>query len=428
MKDPVGGLMMLPPRRSAWASDAAADGNLAPAIPAGHAGTLRVLLVEDNPGDAQLVRYALRETRSPVFQVTHVATLAAAIAAVTGDGPFDVVLLDLSLPDSAGLNTLSRLQRVSARVPIVIMTGFDDPLFADHALEVGAQDYLVKSDDPERTVVRAIRYAMTRMNAQIEREALAERVAEQQRTLLAELAAARAMQFDLLPRPERLAPLLRTLALDVEAAFEPSTGIGGDLWGCMECGAGRIAFYTFDFCGHGIGAALNVFRMHTLIADHWDARQAPADLLHVLGGALSDLLTRGQFATMFLGIVDTARGDLEWAAAGAPAPILVNGGQAQFLDSRGYPLGLVHAPTYASHRVAFPPGASLLLYSDALTDSPRPDGTAFGERDLMGLVDAQLDAGGPVSMEGLLEQYYRHVPPPLPDDLTALRITRVQPG
>lgn len=420
-------MLALPPRSSAWLSDTALDDPLLPPMMVGGAGrgTLRVLLVEDDPGDAELVRYALRQSRSPAFAVTHVTGLSAAIDRIAADAAFDVVLLDLSLPDSAGIATFSRLQAVAPRLPVVIMTGLDDPQFADYALEVGAQDYLVKSDDPERTVVRAIRYAITRMTAQIERDALARRVVAQQRALLKELEAARAMQFDLLPRPERLGRRFRDLALDVEAAFEPSSGIGGDLWGCMECGDGRVAFYTFDFSGHGIGAALNVFRLHALIADRWDPGHRPADLLAALGGALPGLLGRGQYATMFFGIVDTGRGELEWAAAGAPAPILVQGAKAGFLDSRGIPLGLARAPAYANHCVPFPPGATLILYSDVFTDSPDRDGRPFGEDGLMALVAAQIGAGGPVTIRRLLDQFYAEVPPPLPDDLTAVRVSRV---
>ena len=387
---------------------------------------LRVLLVEDDPGDAQLVVFALTQHRAPGFQVTHVSSLTEALRELTALPPFDVVLLDLNLPDSSGLSTVSHLQEVAANVPIVIMTGFDDPEFADTALEIGAQDYLVKSDDPERTVARSIRYAITRMNARIERDALAQRVMEQQRTLLKELAAARAMQFELLPRPDRLDPILKDLSLDVEAAFEPSFGIGGDLWNCMECGPGRIMFYTFDFSGHGIGAALNVFRLHALISDRWKPEQSPAEFLSSLQEVLPGLLGRGQFATMFIGIIDTVKDQLEWAAAGAPAPIFINGDTVDLLDSRGIPLGLVRTAAYVEHRMAFPPGATLILYSDALTDSPDLDGEAFGESNLLGLVADQVRRNGQATVQLLLEQFYDHVKPPLPDDLTVVRVTRIE--
>jgi len=388
---------------------------------------LKVLLVEDEPGDARLVEYALRMSNAPIFQVKHVSTLSAAIAHIQSDETVDVVLLDLSLPDSSGISTVSRMQEAASKTPIVIMTGMDDPRFAAYALEAGAQDYLIKTDDPEKTVSRAIRYAITRMASQIERQALLERIAEQQRRLVEEVEAARAMQFDLLPRPERVDLRLAALGIEVESFFEPSSGIGGDLWGCLDCGGGRMSFYCFDFTGHGIGAALNVFRLHALISDHWDPRRPVGEILQLLGSSLRGLLGRGQFATMFLCTVDCERNELEWASAGAPAPLLINdhSGEFRFLDARGVPLGLSKAPHYTEHREAFPPGSSLLMYSDAITDAPMSDDLMLAEAGLTQLVsDAMAEHGG-LRVADLIDRLYATVRTPLEDDLTAVCIRRL---
>ena len=419
----VGRLITLPNRSPAWLNPDVAD---APKISGAHsfAQTLQVLLVEDDPGDAGLVSFALREERSPTFKVVHRMTLGAAIETLQGDADFDVVLLDLSLPDSFGLETVTRMLEVAPRLPIVIMTGNDDPLFAAKALESGAQDYLVKSDAPSRTVSRAIRYAITRKNAELERQDLAERVVAQQRILMQEVSAARSMQFDLLPRPERLAGSLARLGIEVEAYFEPSSGIGGDLWGCMDCGDNRFCCYTFDFSGHGIGAALNVFRLHALIAEHWTPSQEPAQLLELLGRSLNGLLRRGQFATMFLGIIDCTANELTWASAGAPPPALIAGGTYSFLDSRGVPLGLLASPHYATHKVAFNSGDSLILYSDAITDA-EVDGQSFGQERFGDLIDNELKTRGEVRVDGILDAFHAVSPPPNDDDLTAVRFSRL---
>jgi len=104
--------------------------------------------------------------------------------------------------------TLSRFQAAAPSVPIVIMTGFDDPFFAEQALEAGAQDHLVKGDASDRTVARSIRYAITRKHAEEERKVIADRLAyslsAECERLDGELSLARTMQFDLLPRRERL--------------------------------------------------------------------------------------------------------------------------------------------------------------------------------------------------------------------------------
>jgi sigma-B regulation protein RsbU (phosphoserine phosphatase) len=387
-----------------------------------------VLLVEGEPADALLVRLALQTLSHPSFTVTRVETLAAAIDHVVSSHRVDVVLLDLSLPDSRGLETVSRMHLAAPHLPIVIMTGMDDQRLAAQALEAGAQDYLVKSEDPERTVGRAIRYAITRMASQIERQALLERIAQQQKSLMAEIDVARAMQFDLLPRAERLDPRLAALGLEIEALFEPSSGIGGDLWGCLDCGAERICLYAFDFTGHGVGAALNVFRLHALISDQWDPRHRPSETLRLLAGSLRGLLGRGHFATMFLAIFDRARGVLEWASAGAPAPLLISGDGLRFLDAHGVPLGLARTPDYQDRIEPFPPGTSLLLYSDAITDAPLPEGGFLGEAGLAALAAEVCAESGRLAVGPMIERLYQRVGCPLEDDLTAVCLRRLIPA
>jgi sigma-B regulation protein RsbU (phosphoserine phosphatase) len=423
-----GRLIRLPGRATSWQSDQVVHPTaFVPQVSLGRQSKdiLRVLLVEDEPGDAKLVEFALRTSSAPTFVVSHVVSLAAAIRHVQGEAEVDVILLDLSLPDSSGISTVSRMQAAAPRTPIVIMTGMDDPRFASFALEAGAQDYLIKSDDPEKTVGRAIRYAITRMAGQIERQELLERIAEQQRRLVEEVTSARAMQFDLLPRPERVDARLAELGLEVESFFEPSSGIGGDLWGCLDCGDGRMSFYNFDFTGHGIGAALNVFRLHALISDHWDPKLKPGFMLELLGLALRGLLGRGQFATMFLCTVDCAKGELEWASAGAPAPLIIRDGGFRFLDAHGVPLGLSRQPDYSDNVEPFPPGTSLFLYSDAITDSPAVNGEMFGEAGLVHLVGELLAEQGDVRVDSLLDGLFERLKTPIDDDLTAVCIRRL---
>src|SRR5712671_628737 len=110
------------------------------------AGPIRVLLIEDNPGDARLVREALADARGVHFDVTHTATLADGIAELRRPNT-DVVLLDLSLPDGEGLPSIARLRPVAPNAPILILTGLEDEELALEAVRGGAQDYLVKGID-----------------------------------------------------------------------------------------------------------------------------------------------------------------------------------------------------------------------------------------------------------------------------------------
>ena len=133
---------------------------------------IHVLVVEDNPGDAELIAIALAESTRPKFRASHVATLAQGLAHLQAGTQTNVVLLDLSLPDASGEATVTRMRDAAPDMPIVIMTGFDDAEFAEQMVALGAQDYLVKGDASSPMVWRAIRYAITRMQQAIERESL----------------------------------------------------------------------------------------------------------------------------------------------------------------------------------------------------------------------------------------------------------------
>jgi diguanylate cyclase len=124
---------------------------------------VRVLLVEDNPGDARLVEILLSETGQE-FDVRHVGTLGEALDEL--DQPFGVVLLDLSLPDSAGLQTVERMRRAAPELPLVVLSGRDDEEVALQALHGGAEDYLVKGQGDGDLISRSIRYSIERKLAE----------------------------------------------------------------------------------------------------------------------------------------------------------------------------------------------------------------------------------------------------------------------
>lgn len=124
-------------------------------------GAIRVLLVEDNPGDARLVREALAAAGPGRFEITHVVRLAEARRRLA-DERFDVLLLDLSLPDSQGLGTVDLARRAAGWVPVVVLTGLNDEGTALEALHAGVQDYLVKGRIDSDSAARALRYAIER--------------------------------------------------------------------------------------------------------------------------------------------------------------------------------------------------------------------------------------------------------------------------
>ncbi len=122
---------------------------------------LQVLLIEDNPGDVRLIREMVAEAETRDIGIESAESLSAGLDLLTTGG-FDVVLLDLGLPDSQGLATLGRLYARVSDIPIVVLTGHGDEAIAIEAVKQGAQDYLVKGEVDEKLLVRSIHYAVER--------------------------------------------------------------------------------------------------------------------------------------------------------------------------------------------------------------------------------------------------------------------------
>ncbi|MBN1427640.1 MAG: response regulator [Anaerolineae bacterium] len=136
---------------------------------------IAVLLIEDNPLDARLIRELLADASGSYFELEWVDRLSAGIERLNA-GDVQIVLLDLSLPDSQGINTLSTLLTTMSTIPIIVLTGLDDEMMGLEAVQRGAQDYLIKGEVDSNLLARAIRYA-------IERRRLTDQLHERRRAL-----------------------------------------------------------------------------------------------------------------------------------------------------------------------------------------------------------------------------------------------------
>jgi PAS domain S-box-containing protein len=128
---------------------------------------IKVLLVEDNPGDARLIVELLRDVQADEFDLEHVDRLAPALERL-GQAGVDVVLLDLGLPDSNGLDTFEQTHRGAPGKPIIVVSGLDSEQVAVEAVRAGAQDYLVKGRIEGQLLARIIRYAIERQHIRAE--------------------------------------------------------------------------------------------------------------------------------------------------------------------------------------------------------------------------------------------------------------------
>ena len=187
-----------------------------------------------------------------------------------------------------------------------------------------------------------------------------------------------------------------------------------------------------DFSGHGINAALNTFRLHALLDSDRQHADDPATFLQHLNRRISPLLPAGQYATMFYGVIDSNSDIMTYAGAATPSPLV-------FLPDRdeplvgsgvGFPIGMFDGSTYENLQLPFPVGASLLLYSDAVTEGKMPDGGRLEEAGLIQvLIDCLKDRPRENLVETLTARLDSLLDQPLADDLTIVSTTRLaRPG
>jgi PAS domain S-box-containing protein len=128
---------------------------------------IKVLLVEDNPGDARLIRALLDDAGSIQYVLKHSNTLTDGLVALSENAP-DVILLDIGLPDISGLDSVPVIKNLAPKLPIIMLTGLDDENTAISCLHLGVQDYLVKGKIDSELLVRSIRYAIERKRVESE--------------------------------------------------------------------------------------------------------------------------------------------------------------------------------------------------------------------------------------------------------------------
>ncbi|WP_067986336.1 PP2C family protein-serine/threonine phosphatase [Nocardia caishijiensis] len=350
-------------------------------------GAVRILLVEDDPGDALLVEELVADLGAGP-RLEWVRTLAEAGQRLRVDTP-DCVLLDLHLPDAHGLQALARLREIDDQIAVVVMTGLDEEQTGLTALAAGAQDYLVKGRVEPELFGRAVRYAIQRKHA--ERTTAALRASQMRAQENARL------ERGLLPTP--LLGADRTV--EVISRYRPGADhslLGGDFYDVVQDTDGVVHVVIGDVAGHGpdaaaTGVALRLAWRTLVLSGVTGARQL-ALLEELLVAERRDEQT---FATATVLRLDPATRQVQVRRAGHPGMLRRAGGTSSWVEVDGGPaLGFVPGfgqwPVQELHLAE---DAGLMLFTDGLFEGHVGDGSRrLGEEGLLALANA-LPAGHP---------------------------------
>jgi serine phosphatase RsbU (regulator of sigma subunit) len=392
--------------------------NTAPPDPAAASSPIRILLVEDDDGDALLVEELLAISGADV-DIVRAETLADARR--ENLERVDCVLLDLDLPDAQGLSALHTLKTDRADLAVLVLTGYDDERRGVEAVGAGAQDYLVKGQIDGQGLTRAVRYAVERRRADEARQQL-------------ELARAHAEENARLERGLLPAPLVTDPGLVLSAHYRPGRRralLGGDFYDAVQDESGAVHAVIGDVSGHGPDAAA----LGVCLRIAWRTL--------VLGGrAAEELLPTVQrvhvherhfawmFTTLCMATIAPDRRSVSIRLAGHPPPLLISDAGIAALEPERVepPLGVVDDLRWSAREHALPERWSLLLYTDGLIEGRTGVGAArLGGEGLQAMVRGELEArgdGAPGLVTGLVERAEELNGGPMLDDVAALLVQR----
>lgn len=382
----------------------------------------RLLVVEDVDGDRGWLVAALRDRG---FVVDEASDVRAGLA-IMRERPADLVLCGLRTEEGSGLSMLETLSRETPDVPVIVVTGESGVADVVEALRLGASDYLTKPVADPGMVVHAVdvaleRNRLRRENSRVKREL--EQANQRLRDYLEELQndqrAGRQVQLGMMP-PSPMA----IEGFRLEHHVIPSLFLSGDFVDYFRITDRHFVFYIADVSGHGASSAFVTVLLKNFsrrLRREYRPRMLgqPGEILRWLNQELLESRL-DRHVTMFLGVIDHQADTLAYANAGHfPAPALVDGEQARFLELPGKPIGLFPDLTLDSAKLELPRCFSLALFSDGVLEVLAKEGLAAREQRLLA---AATTAGA--DMDVLSRELGLDDAVDAPDDIACLLVSR----
>lgn len=370
---------------------------------------IRTLLIEDGEIDAVVVRSNLEQKAAGGYCVFHATSLEEAHHQLLNDHTFDVIILDLNLPDSEGLATFESLFARHPAIPIVILTGQDDMETASTAVLHGAQDFVPKSQLTPETLTRSLQYAIERHTRRsVERE---------NQRIQIELEAARNIQRMMLPQAPPSIP-----GLDVAAVCTPAEVCGGDFFDYFPASDGHWDFVIGDVSSHGFGPALITVGARRALRMSGRLHDDVGQVLTVANQGISEDTAGNHFMTLFYARLNTATRELSYSSAGHPVWVVTSQGDTISLQCEGLPMGILPDVPYETvERIQLAAGDILIMPTDGIYESMNPAGKQFGTVQMLELIRELRHQKTAEIRDKVIERIQQYCLPGGPhDDLTLM--------
>lgn len=326
---------------------------------------VRILLVEDDPDDVYIIRNLLGDRWHGPFDLVHVELLSAAIERCQEER-FDVVLLDLGLPDSNGLETFFSIYARASDVPIVVLSGLSDERAAVKAVQAGAQDYLVKGQLTDRLLVRSLRYAIERSRRHHAEEAM--------RDTSEEFRVAGEIQQWLYPTR---APVLE--GFEIAGALYPAKATAGDYFDYIPMLDDCLGLVVGDVSSHGMGPALVMSETRACLRTLAQANSDVGEILTRANRVLAADSSELHFVTLAMARLDPHNRTMVYASAGQRGYLLQTGYNVTILDSTSLPLGIREDTVVPSSQVyKLNTGDLATFFTDGVVEAESPGLVRYG--------------------------------------------------
>jgi sigma-B regulation protein RsbU (phosphoserine phosphatase) len=285
----------------------------------------------------------------------------------------DLVLLDIIMPGMDGYEVCSRM-RASPRtrdIPVMFLSSLEDAADKAKGFEAGGNDYLVKPFE--------IIEVKARVRSLLRAKAYADSVKEK---IAYDLRIAKEIQVGILPADVASAGL--ACGIEAHAILQPAQEVGGDLYELLRTPAGKLIAVIGDVSGKGIPAALFMAVTTTLVRGLAPSAEGPRELLRYVSDGLVSHNPRNMFVTLLCATYQAESGQLAYASAGHPAPVLVRGGNATFLAVEPeLAAGIVGGISPVSQSIDLQEGDAVVFYTDGVTEAFNDQGCLYGEARLL---------------------------------------------